>query len=104
MCPHCGHRRAAAQRRAPCWDRALRGEFLAQQGSRGVSARFWARVCRMPSPSHVVAIVGGATAGAEAAGILADRGVLSVVFEQNQRPYGKIEDGLPRWHVKLRQK
>jgi NADPH-dependent glutamate synthase beta subunit-like oxidoreductase len=52
----------------------------------------------------VVAIVGGATAGAEAAGILADRGVLSVVFEQNDRPYGKIEDGLPRWHVKLRQK
>ena len=27
-----------------------------------------------------------------------------VVFEQNARPYGKIEDGLPRWHVKLRQK
>ena len=58
----------------------------------------------MPSPSHVVAIVGGATAGAEAAGILADHGVMSVVFDQNPRPYGKIEDGLPRWHVKLRQK
>ena len=26
------------------------------------------------------------------------------MFEQNARPYGKIEDGLPRWHVKLRQK
>jgi len=52
----------------------------------------------------VVAIVGGATAGAEAAGLLAGRGVASVVFEQNPRPYGKIEDGLPRWHVKLRQK
>jgi ferredoxin--NADP+ reductase len=25
-----------------------------------------------------------------------------VVFEQNDRPYGKIEDGLPRWHTKLR--
>lgn len=36
--------------------------------------------------------------------MLADRGVSVVVFEQNRRPYGKIEDGLPRWHVKLRQK
>jgi NADPH-dependent glutamate synthase beta subunit-like oxidoreductase len=53
---------------------------------------------------HVVAVVGGATAGAEAAGILAARGVVCVVFEQNPRPYGKIEDGLPRWHVKLRRK
>jgi NADPH-dependent glutamate synthase beta subunit-like oxidoreductase len=51
-----------------------------------------------------VAIVGGATAGAEFAGTLAERGVACVVFEQNPRPYGKIEDGLPRWHVKLRQK
>ena len=24
------------------------------------------------------------------------------VFEQNKRPYGKIEDGLPRWHVEQR--
>ncbi|HEV7733784.1 MAG TPA: hypothetical protein VGR62_16565 [Candidatus Binatia bacterium] len=55
-------------------------------------------------PQYVVAIVGGATAGAEAAAMLADRGVASVVFEQNARPYGKIEDGLPRWHVKLRRK
>jgi ferredoxin/flavodoxin---NADP+ reductase len=36
--------------------------------------------------------------------MLAERGVVVVVFEQNPRPYGKIEDGLPRWHVKLRQK
>ncbi len=36
--------------------------------------------------------------------MLAERGALAVVFEQNARPYGKIEDGLPRWHVKLRQK
>ena len=56
------------------------------------------------APQHVVGIVGGATAGAESAGILADRGVTCVVFEQNARPYGKIEDGLPRWHVKLRRK
>jgi len=53
---------------------------------------------------YVAAIIGGATAGAETAGLFADRGISSVVFEQNARPYGKIEDGLPRWHVKLRQK
>ena len=56
------------------------------------------------APQQVVAIIGGATAGAEAAGMFADRGALAVVFEQNARPYGKIEDGLPRWHVKLRRK
>jgi NADPH-dependent glutamate synthase beta subunit-like oxidoreductase len=55
-------------------------------------------------PRYVVAVVGGATAGAEAAAMLAERGVIVVVFEQNPRPYGKIEDGLPRWHVKLRRK
>ena len=27
-----------------------------------------------------------------------------MVFEQGARPYGKIEDGLPRWHEKLRDK
>lgn len=47
---------------------------------------------------HVVAIFGGACAGSTAADILAARGVDVVVFEQNLRPYGKIEDGLPRWH------
>ncbi len=36
--------------------------------------------------------------------MLAERGAVVVVFEQNLRPYGKIEDGLPRWHVKLRLK
>ncbi len=55
-------------------------------------------------PRYVIAVVGGATAGAETASMLAERGTLVVVFEQNIRPYGKIEDGLPRWHVKLRQK
>lgn len=55
-------------------------------------------------PRHAVAIIGGATAGAEVAGALASRGVEVVVFEQNPRPYGKIEDGLPRWHVALRRK
>ncbi len=53
-------------------------------------------------PRHVVAVVGGATAGAELAQVLATRGALVVVFEQNKRSYGKIEDGLPRWHVKQR--
>jgi NADPH-dependent glutamate synthase beta subunit-like oxidoreductase len=49
-----------------------------------------------------MAVVGAATAGSEIARILADRGALVIVFEQNPRPYGKIEDGLPRWHVKQR--
>jgi NADPH-dependent glutamate synthase beta subunit-like oxidoreductase len=53
-------------------------------------------------PGHVVAIVGGAVAGSEAAYRLSQRGIYSVVFEQNALPYGKIEDGLPMWHVKLR--
>lgn len=53
---------------------------------------------------HIVAIIGGATAGAEVAKQLADRGVDVVVFEKNLRPYGKIEDGLPRWHDSQRRK
>jgi ferredoxin--NADP+ reductase len=55
-------------------------------------------------PSHCVAVIGGAVAGAEVAAALAEAGVAVVVFEQNPRPYGKIEDGLPRWHVELRKK
>src|SRR5215471_15079151 len=51
---------------------------------------------------HVIAVVGAATAGSEIARILADRGTLVIVLEQNPRPYGKIEDCLPRWHVKQR--
>jgi NADPH-dependent glutamate synthase beta subunit-like oxidoreductase len=58
----------------------------------------------MPEEQHSIAIIGGATAGAEAADIFARQGILTVVFEQNPRPYGKIEDGLPKWHVKLRAK
>ena len=53
---------------------------------------------------HCVAVIGGAVAGAEVASALASRGVEVVVFEQNPRPYGKIEDGLPRWHERLREK
>jgi NADPH-dependent glutamate synthase beta subunit-like oxidoreductase len=53
-------------------------------------------------PRHVVVIGGGAVSGSEAAAFCADRGVTAIVLEQNPRPYGKIEDGLPRWHDKLR--
>ena len=53
-------------------------------------------------PYHFVAIVGGAIAGSVAAEILADNGIRVVVIEQNRRPYGKIEDGLPRWHQEQR--
>ncbi|MFP6664746.1 MAG: FAD-dependent oxidoreductase [Deltaproteobacteria bacterium] len=51
-----------------------------------------------------IAIIGGATAGAEAAERLRAAGALCVVFEQNDRPYGKVEDGLPMWHEALRNK
>ncbi len=57
-----------------------------------------------PKRPHLVAVIGGATAGAEVAGKLAEHGARVVVFEMNPRPFGKIEDGLPRWHVGLRQK
>jgi NADPH-dependent glutamate synthase beta subunit-like oxidoreductase len=52
---------------------------------------------------HFVAVIGGAIAGSVAAEILADNGIHVVVIEQNKRPYGKIEDGLPRWHLEQRQ-
>ncbi len=53
---------------------------------------------------HFIAIIGGAVAGAEAAFQLANRGFRVVVFDQSTLPYGKIEDGLPKWHYKLRNK
>lgn len=56
----------------------------------------------MAHPGQFVAIFGGAVSGAEAAHQLSRRGIHSVVFDQNSLPYGKIEDGLPKWHVKLR--
>lgn len=55
------------------------------------------------SPRHAVAVIGGACAGSVVAEHLAQSGCRVVVFEQNQRPYGKIEDGLPRWHDKQRE-
>src|SRR5579864_1137107 len=51
---------------------------------------------------HFVAVIGGAISGSVAAEILADHGIPVAVFDQNTRPYGKIEDGLPRWHVEQR--
>lgn len=54
------------------------------------------------SSQHVIAIFGGAVAGSEAAAQLSARGKQVVVFDQNALPYGKIENGLPKWHYKLR--
>src|SRR5271155_399736 len=57
----------------------------------------------MTNPGHhFVAVIGGAISGSVATEILADNGIRVAVFEQNTRPYGKIEDGLPRWHVEQR--
>jgi ferredoxin/flavodoxin---NADP+ reductase len=56
------------------------------------------------APQHVVVVIGGAVAGSEAAALCAKRGIMAIVLEQNERPFGKIEDGLPRWHEKLRRK
>jgi NADPH-dependent glutamate synthase beta subunit-like oxidoreductase len=58
----------------------------------------------MVESGHIVAIFGGAVAGSEAANKLAERGIRCVVFEQNSLPYGKLESGLPKWHIKLRNK
>ncbi len=53
---------------------------------------------------HYVAVVGGGVSGSEAASMLADQGVNVVVIDQNTLPYGKLEDGLPKWHHNLRDK
>src|SRR5579862_6540190 len=98
-----GERQGSTATIARCWQPQ-------QRADRRTSSYSWVadsfEVGRMAKrlPQQVVAIIGGATAGAEAAGMFATRGALAVVFEQNARPYGKIEDGLPRWHVKLRRK
>lgn len=51
---------------------------------------------------QVALVAGCAVAGSEAIAQFAKQGILTIAIEQNPRPYGKIEDGLPRWHVKLR--
>ncbi len=53
---------------------------------------------------HFIAVIGGSVAGSEAAFILAEKGYRVVVFDQKKLPYGKIEDGLPCWHIGLRNK
>ena len=50
----------------------------------------------------VVLIIGGAVSGSTSVKKLTDEGIRCVVVEQNRMPYGKIEDGLPRWHEKQR--
>ncbi len=57
----------------------------------------------MSQATHIVVVIGGAVAGSEAVASFTAAGITCVVIEQNARPYGKIEDGLPKWHVKLRQ-
>ncbi len=58
----------------------------------------------MEKIGHYVAIFGGAVAGSEAVYQLIKNDINLVVFDQNALPYGKIESGLPKWHVKLRDK
>lgn len=54
------------------------------------------------SQNHYIAIIGGSVSGSEAATMLAQKGYKVVVFDQNELPYGKLEDGLPMWHASLR--
>ncbi len=58
----------------------------------------------MTYKKHYIAVIGGSVAGSEAASLLALNGFRVVVFDMNALPYGKIEDGLPNWHIKLRNK
>jgi hypothetical protein len=51
---------------------------------------------------YIVAIIGGGISGSEAALQLSLRGISCILFEQHNLPYGKIEEGLPKWHIKLR--
>ena len=54
--------------------------------------------------NKIVVIIGGAVSGSEAVHQFIQRGIGCVVIEQNPLPYGKIEDGLPKWHEKQRRK
>ncbi len=51
---------------------------------------------------HLALVIGAGVAGSEAAYILAQHGIRVIVVDQNALPYGKIEDGLPLWHIGLR--
>ena len=54
------------------------------------------------SRKHYIAVIGGSISGSEAANLLAQNGFRVIVFDMNSLPYGKIEDGLPNWHIKMR--
>ncbi|HLG19473.1 MAG TPA: FAD-dependent oxidoreductase [Bdellovibrionota bacterium] len=56
------------------------------------------------SQEHIAVVIGGAVAGSEATLKLREKGIRVILIEQNPLPYGKIEDGLPRWHVEQRKK
>ncbi len=53
--------------------------------------------------NHFIAVIGGAVSGSVAASSLTEKGYQVVVIEQNAKPFGKIEDGLPKWHKKQRE-
>ena len=57
---------------------------------------------QIPAKNHYIAIIGGSVSGSEAASMLAEKGYKVVIFDQNELPYGKLEDGLPMWHASLR--
>jgi len=58
----------------------------------------------MSNPVHYIAVIGGAVSGSATAFQFASRGIKTVIIDQQALPYGKIEDGLPKWHSKLRDK
>ncbi len=51
---------------------------------------------------HLALVIGAGVAGSEAAYQLAQHGIRVIIVDQNALPYGKIEDGLPLWHIGLR--
>jgi|TARA_B110000438_G_C15782602_1_gene636941 ferredoxin/flavodoxin---NADP+ reductase len=53
--------------------------------------------------NHFIAVIGGAVSGSVAASSLTEKGYQVVVIEQNAKPFGKIEDGLPKWHKRQRE-
>src|SRR5258706_29985 len=57
----------------------------------------------MTNPGHhFVAVICGSHSGSVGGEIRWDNGIKVVVVGPNTRPYGKIEDGLPRWQVEQR--
>jgi len=56
----------------------------------------------MHEREHLALVIGAGVAGSEAAYVLAQHGIRVIVVDQNALPYGKIEDGLPKWHTGLR--